>query len=41
VETFQSLKISRELTGRQRNRIFAYNDYIGILSEGAEPISQG
>jgi Fic family protein len=41
VDTFQRLRISRELTGRQRNRIFAYNNYIAILSDGAEPISQG
>lgn len=28
----------RELTGRQRNRLFAYDRYLQILSEGTEPL---
>lgn len=28
----------RELTGRHRNRLFAYDRYIQILSEGTEPL---
>ena len=29
--------IVRELTGRRRNRVFAYGAYLDILSEGGEP----
>jgi cell filamentation protein, protein adenylyltransferase len=32
------LRIVRELTGKRRDRVFAYNSYIKILSEGTEPI---
>jgi Fic family protein len=32
------LKIARELTGRKRDRIFAYDRYLSILSEGTEPL---
>jgi len=31
------LGIARELTGRRRNRVFAYDRYLAILSEGTEP----
>ena len=31
------LGIVRELTGQRRNRVFAYNRYLSILSEGAGP----
>jgi Fic family protein len=34
----QEQGIVRELTGRKRGRLFAYNEYIRILSEGTEPI---
>jgi|TARA_B100002003_G_scaffold244420_1_gene270505 Fic family protein len=30
------LGIARELTGQRRNRLFAYGQYLGILSEGTE-----
>jgi Fic family protein len=30
--------IARELTGRKRDRIFAYDRYLSILSEGMEPL---
>ena len=30
------LKIAREVTGKQRNRVFAYDGYLGILNEGTE-----
>lgn len=33
-----NLGIARELTGRRRNRIFAYDQYLKILSEGTEPL---
>ncbi len=32
------LGIARELTGQHRNRVFAYDAYLGILSEGSEPL---
>lgn len=32
----QEAGIAQELTGRQRNRVFAYKRYIGILGEGTE-----
>ncbi|RJP33078.1 MAG: Fic family protein [Actinobacteria bacterium] len=32
------LGIARELTGRKRNRIFVYDRYLSILSEGTEPL---
>jgi Fic family protein len=32
------LGIVRELTGQRRNRIFAYDRYLSILSEGTEPL---
>jgi hypothetical protein len=30
------LKIARELTGKRRNRLFAYDRYLKILNEGTE-----
>ncbi|MBS1827916.1 MAG: Fic family protein [Acidobacteria bacterium] len=36
VEHLQSLHIVREITGRQRDRRFAYNSYLQILNEGTE-----
>jgi len=33
-----ALGIARELTGQRRNRIFAYDRYLSILSEGTEPL---
>ncbi|MDK2745673.1 MAG: Fic family protein [Nitrospira sp.] len=35
----EKLGTIRELTGRQRNRLFAYDRYLQILSEGTEPLS--
>ncbi|PYT38164.1 MAG: cell filamentation protein Fic [Acidobacteria bacterium] len=32
------LGIARELTGKRRNRIFGYDRYLKILSEGTEPL---
>jgi len=32
------LDLIRELTGRQRDRVFAYWPYLEILSEGTEPL---
>ena len=32
------LGVVREITGRQRNRLYAYDRYLAILSEGAQPL---
>ena len=33
----ESLDIVREVTGRRRNRVFAYDRYLALLSEGTQP----
>ena len=38
MDLLQELGIARELTGRRRNRVFAYEAYLSILNEGTEPI---
>lgn len=30
--------IAREMTGKRRNRLFAYDRYLSILNEGTEPL---
>ena len=37
-EKLVALGIARELTGRERHRIFAYDRYLAILGEGGEPL---
>lgn len=37
-EALTKLGIVRELTGRDRHRIFSYDRYVAILSEGTEPL---
>lgn len=32
------LQIAREVTGKQRNRVFAYEGYLAILNEGTESL---
>jgi len=32
------LGIARELSGRRRNRVYAYDQYLAILNEGTEPL---
>ena len=32
------LGILREVTGRERRRLFVYDEYLKILNEGTEPI---
>ena len=34
----QRLQIANEITGRERDRIFAYTRYLDVVSEGTEPI---
>lgn len=38
VEQLVRVGILRETTGRQRGRLFAYDKYLAILSEGTEPL---
>ena len=36
LEHLAGLGIVRETTGRQRDRVFAYDEYLAILNEGTE-----
>lgn len=38
METLVTLDIAREITGGRRNRLFTYDAYLAILSEGTEPL---
>lgn len=38
VNALKRLGIVDEITGRQRDRVYAYRQYIEILNEGAEPL---
>jgi hypothetical protein len=38
MKVLTKLRIARELTGRKRDRIFAYDRYLAILNEGTEPL---
>jgi len=38
LEHMQQLGMLREITGRQRHRLFVYDAYLAILAEGTEPI---
>ncbi len=38
VEALENLGIVREITGRKRERVFAYEGYLDILTEGTEPL---
>jgi Fic family protein len=37
MRTLERLGLARELTGQRRNRLFGYDQYIAILSEGTGP----
>jgi Fic family protein len=37
IKSLNTLGIVEELTGRQRDRVFVYQDYLSILNEGTEP----
>lgn len=36
----ESLGIVREITGKDRNKVFAYRTYLDILSTGTEPLAR-
>jgi Fic family protein len=38
LENLAKLKIAKEVTGKRRGRLFAYQRYLRILSEGTEPL---
>jgi len=38
VDALVRLGVARELTGRRRGRVFAYDGYLAILNEGAQPL---
>ena len=38
LESLVALGIAREITGGRRNRVFAYDAYLAILGEGADPL---
>ena len=38
LERLCAMGIAHELTGQRRNRLFAYTEYLDILSEGTEPL---
>lgn len=38
VESLEALNIVREITGKQRDRIYLYDQYVKILDEGTEPL---
>ena len=41
VEHLRKLGVMREITGKQRSRLFIYERYMAILSEGTEPLRVG
>ena len=38
IQNLQSLNIVHEITGRRRDRLYAYHGYLDILGEGTEPL---
>jgi Fic family protein len=40
LKNLTELSIARETTGRQRGRVFAYDRYLQIVTEGTEPLRQ-
>ncbi|MFM9088565.1 MAG: Fic family protein, partial [Cyanobium sp.] len=38
IEIMVERGIAREITGGRRNRLFTYDAYLAILSEGADPL---
>jgi Fic family protein len=40
LEHMRQLGILREVTGRERHRLFVYEQYLAILNEGTEPLAR-
>ena len=40
IDHLRALGVVREITGKQRRRLFAYGNYLDILSEGTEPLAR-
>lgn len=40
IESLESIGIVREITGKQRDRIYVYDKYVKILDEGTEPYAR-
>jgi hypothetical protein len=40
LEHLGALGVTREATGRQRGRVFVYDRYLSLLSEGTEPLAE-
>ena len=40
-EHMQRLGIVKEVTGRARDRLYMYSEYLRILSEGTDPLPAG
>ena len=38
IKSLQDLGIVKEITGRRRERVFVYREYLDLLSEGADPL---
>jgi Fic family protein len=38
LQNLEKLGVTRELTGRQRDRLFVYSDYVQLLNEGTQPL---
>lgn len=36
MQVLERLGIARELTGKRRNRLYGYSDYLDVLNEGTE-----
>lgn len=40
IDKLQEFGIVREMTGKQRYRLYVYDAYLSILAEGTEPIAR-
>jgi Fic family protein len=38
IEAMEAMEIAREITGRERRRLYVYDAYIALLAEGTEPL---
>ena len=38
LKTLEELKIVKEITGKERHKVFVYKEYLDILSKGTEPL---